>query len=253
MAFNKIQPEQIQLATFFSNSGDIDINQTDTGVRLNLSRSITGNFNFTGDGSRPFKVNEKPVLALTQAEDSSYTFESGSFAINGSVNTLMSGINNVGINVQAVSSSGNASNNISINGSSQVFGSGVINCFAVGQQATFSDPTTGAVIFSDFAANPSETKGNDSFLVDFTGGSYFEGGKTYHLNDIHVSASTSGLYSGDLNVLGDTFMGTSTVITRWTGQAINSQSGSMMVSGDKLAVHIQGSWYGIGTADMTAL
>ena len=47
MAFNKIQPEQIQLATFFSNSGDIAINQTDTGVRLNLSRGITGNFNFS--------------------------------------------------------------------------------------------------------------------------------------------------------------------------------------------------------------
>ena len=254
MAFNKIQPEQIQLATFFSNSGDIAINQTDTGVRLNLSRSITGNFNFTGDGSRPFKVNEKPVLALTQAADSSYTFESGSFAINGSVNTLMSGINNVGINVQSVNSSGNASNNTVINGESSTIGSGAQDCFAVGRQVTFTNPTTGAVVFSDFAgSNPAETKGNDSFLVDFTGGSYFEGGKTYHLNDVHVSASTSGLYSGDLNVLGDTFMGTSTVITRWSGQTINSQSGSMMVSGDKLAVYLLGAWYGIGTADMTAL
>ena len=44
MAFNKIQPEQIQLATFFSSSGDISISQTDTGVGLNLSRDIVGDF-----------------------------------------------------------------------------------------------------------------------------------------------------------------------------------------------------------------
>ena len=185
MPFNKIQPEQIQLATFFSSSGDIAINQTDTGVRLNLSRGITGDFNFTGDASRPFQINEKPVLTSTHASNSSYTFESGSFAINGSVSTLMSGINNVGINVQSVNSSGNASNNTIINGESSTIGSGSQDCFAVGRQVSFTNPTTGAVIFSDFAAsNPAETKGTDTFLVDFTGGSYFEGGNTYHLNDI---------------------------------------------------------------------
>ena len=117
MAFNKIQPEQIQLATFFSNSGDIAINQTDTGVALNLSRGITGDFSFTGDSSRPFQINEKPVITSSHASNSSYTFESGSFAINGSVNTLISGVNNVGINVEGVSISGNADNNTIINGS----------------------------------------------------------------------------------------------------------------------------------------
>lgn len=253
MAFNKIQPEQIQLPTFFSNSGDINITQTDTGVKLNLSRGITGNFTFTGDASRPFKINGRQALFAAEENSSSYTFESGSFAINGANNTLISGINNVAINANQVSISGTSTNNTSINGSSQVFGSGANNCFAVGQQATFTNATTGAVIFSDFAANPSETKGNDSFLVDFTGGSYFEGGDTYHLNNVNVRSASSGLFSGDLNVLGDTFMGTSTVITRWSGQSLNSQSGSMMVSGDKLAVYLLGAWYGIGTADMTAI
>ena len=41
MPFNKIQPEQIQLATFFSSSGDISVNQTETGVGLNLSREVS--------------------------------------------------------------------------------------------------------------------------------------------------------------------------------------------------------------------
>ena len=60
MAFNKIQPEQIQLHTFFSDSGDLRFTQTNTGVKVNLSRNITGDFNFTGQ----FKTNGKSVFGL---------------------------------------------------------------------------------------------------------------------------------------------------------------------------------------------
>jgi hypothetical protein len=250
MAFNKIQPEQIQLATFFSSSGDISIDQTDTGVGLNLSRGITGDFLFTGDGSRPFKVNNRQVLLLTEDSNSDYTFESGSFAINGSNNTLISGTNNVAINSNQVSISGEATSNTSINGKQQVFGSGVENCFAVGEQATFTTATTGAVVFSDFNSNTSETKGDHTFLVDFSSGSYFEGGDTYHLNNINVRDTSSGLFSGDLNVLGDTFMGSSTVISVYSGQTPVAQSGSIMVSGSKVAVHVGGSWVGITTESL---
>ena len=261
MAFNKIQPEQIQLATFFSNSGDINITQTDTGVQLNLSRGITGNFGFTGDAARPFKVKGRQVLFAAEETTSDYTFESGSFAINGSNNTFISGTNNVAINANNVSVSGNADNNTSINGSAQVFGSGVDNCFAVGEQATFSDPTTGAVIFSDFAANTSEGKGNDSFLVDFTGGSYFEGGPTYHLNHVLVRSSSSGIFSGDLNVLGDTFLtglnvsgvatfNTGFVLPQWEGIDMVGRSGSLAVSGEYLICYLTGGWVGIGTTNI---
>tara|TARA_R100001510_G_C7584078_1_gene156018 strand:- start:58 stop:852 length:795 start_codon:yes stop_codon:yes gene_type:complete len=263
MAFNKIQPEQIQLATFFSNSGDIAINQTDTGVALNLSRGITGDFSFTGDSSRPFQINEKPVITSSHASNSSYTFESGSFAINGSVNTLISGVNNVGINVEGVSISGNADNNTIINGEQSTIGSGSKDCFAVGRQISFTPPTTGAVVFSDFAAsNAVQTKGNDTFLVDFTGGSYFEGGNTYHLNNIHVSPSSSGLFSGDLNVLGDTFLtglnvsGVATfnsgfTLPQWKGTTMAGTSGSMAVSGTTLTVFLNNGWVGIGTTSIS--
>ena len=46
MAFNKIQPEQLQLPTFYSDSGDISISQGTTGVQLNLSRILEGSFYF---------------------------------------------------------------------------------------------------------------------------------------------------------------------------------------------------------------
>jgi|TARA_R100000081_G_C4773327_1_gene146964 hypothetical protein len=258
MAFNKIQPEQIQLATFFSNSGDIAINQTDTGVRLNLSREITGDFAFTGDANQPFKVNGKQVLTASHSTDSNFTFESGSFSINGTNNSLISGIDNVAINANGISVSGTASENISLNGAAQVFGSGVENCFAVGQQATFSTPTTGSVIFSDFQANATETKGNDSFVVDYTSGSYFEGGDTYHLNNVVVASSKSGLFSGDLNVLGDTFLsgvGVSGIMTfntgftlpQYIGSTMQGTSGAMAVSGDKVAIFLTGGWVALAT------
>ena len=240
MAFNKIQPEQIQLATFFSNSGDIAINQTDTGVRLNLSREITGDFAFTGDANQPFKVNGKQVLTASHSTDSNFTFESGSFSINGTNNSLISGIDNVAINANGISVSGTASENISLNGAAQVFGSGVENCFAVGQQATFSTPTTG------------------SFVVDYTSGSYFEGGDTYHLNNVVVASSKSGLFSGDLNVLGDTFLsgvGVSGIMTfntgftlpQYIGSTMQGTSGAMAVSGDKVAIFLTGGWVALAT------
>ncbi len=247
MAFNKIQPEQIQLATFFSSSGDISIDQTDTGVGLNLSRGITGDFLFTGDAARPFKVNNRQVLLLTEDSDSNYTFESGSYAINGSNSTLISGTNNVAINANQVSISGNADNNTSINGKSQVFGSGVDDCFAVGEQVTFSDPTTGAVVFSDFESNSTETKGNSSFVVDFTSGSYFEGGDTYHLNNLNVRSTSSGLFSGDLNVLGDAFMGTNFRMPLFSGQSLIADSGQLLFSGGKPIFHDGTAWVGITT------
>ena len=202
MAFNKIQPEQIQLATFFSNSGDIHINQTDTGVKLNLSRLITGNFGFTGDAARPFKINSRQVLFAAEENSSNYT-----------------------------------------------------------QQATFTNATTGAVIFSDFEANPTETKGNATMVVDFTSGSYFEGGNTYHLNNIHVRSASSGLFSGDLNVLGDTFLsgvGVSGVATfntgftlpQYIGTDMAGTSGALAVSGEKVAVYLTGGWVGLGTTSL---
>ena len=259
MAFNKIQPEQIQLATFFSDSGDIDITQSTTGVQLNLSRGITGDFSFTGTAARPFKINNRQALLLTEASSASYTFESGSFAINGSSNSNISGVNNIALNAKAVTVSGAATNNTSINGSSQLFGTGVADCFAVGRQATFTDPTTGSAIFSDFEASSSETKGNATFLVDFASGSYFEGGATYHLNNVNVRAASSGVFSGKLNVIGDTLLSgtnisgvttfnTGFTLPQWVGHGMAGTSGTLAVSGSTLIYYgYTGGWVGVGT------
>ena len=221
-------------------------------------RGITGNFNFSGEYPKPFTVNNRQALLLAEDAGGAYEFQKGSIAINASVNTLMSGTNNVGINVQSVNSSGNASNNTVINGEASTVGSGSQDCFAVGRQVSFTDPTTGAVVFSDFAAsNPSETKGTDTFLVDFTGGSFFEGGNTYHLNDIHVSSSSSGLFSGDLNVLGNTFkngittFNTGFTLPQWIGTTMAGTSGAMAASGGTVVIYLNGGWVSLPTGTIS--
>ena len=42
MAFTKIQPQQLQLPTFTSPSGDFSFTDLSTGIQINLDRTITG-------------------------------------------------------------------------------------------------------------------------------------------------------------------------------------------------------------------
>ena len=253
MPFNKIQPEQIQLATFFSSSGDIAISQTDTGVGLNLSRNLVGDFTITGDSPDPLVINKRAVFTMPLTGTNTVENpRSGTFVFNGADN-VVSGTRNIVINGDNDSFSGNSVDNVSVNGSNQIFGSGVDGCTALaGNGASFSS-TTGAVIISDGLAAATTAFSNHSLNIDFASGTFIEGGTTNFLSSYHVNSASSGLHSGNLKVLGDTFMGTSTVITRYSGQTINSQSGSIMVTGDKLAVYMAGAWYGIGTADMTPI
>ena len=121
MAFNKIQPEQLQLPTFYSDSGDISISQGTTGVQLNLSRILEGSFYFTGD----LQLNKCPVLAGGVTGSNTYKPSSGNFVINGVSNTI-TGSNNTIINSTNTTISG--IDNVSVNGFSQDFGSGVEDC-----------------------------------------------------------------------------------------------------------------------------
>ena len=84
MPFNKIQPEQLQMPTFFSDLGDIALNVTETGVGLNVSRGLTGNFNITGE----LLVDDRHVFRSASTGVNSFTPASGGLVINGSSNDL---------------------------------------------------------------------------------------------------------------------------------------------------------------------
>ena len=147
MAFNKIQPEQLQMPTFYSDSGDIVFDNTiETGVKANLSRGLTGDFAFTG----VLTSNKHPLLKLADTGSNDYDISgvSGSFAINGTSN-IVSGENNVCVN--GISTVMSGKRNVSINGRNQTFRQNVDDCTALaGRQAYFDIGTTGAVVMTDF-------------------------------------------------------------------------------------------------------
>ena len=219
MAFNKIQPEQLQLPTFYSDSGDISISQGTTGVQLNLSRILEGSFYFTGD----LQLNKCPVLAGGVTGSNTYKPSSGNFVINGVSNTI-TGSNNTIINSTNTTISG--IDNVSVNGFSQDFGSGVEDCTVLaGSLTNFNQGVSGSVIISDTSPSLAVTsKGEHTLNIGFISGTYFEGGTTNFLSSFNVASSASGLFSGGLNSLTTAFV---------TGAEVATQS---VVTGQDLTV-----------------
>ena len=191
--FTKIQPEQIQLPTFFSNSGDFAIVQnTDTGINLNLSRNLTGDFDITGS----FSVNSRGLL--TTDETNLFSSESGNSALGGSDNVVSGSYCSA---VASRLSTINGVNNVDLNGSSSIFHSGSKdNVLIGGANCIFDSGVTGAAIFSDKYSSTSD-RGNHSAVINFNSGLFIEN-KTHFEDNFFVSSTASGVFSGDLNVLG---------------------------------------------------
>ncbi len=199
MPFNKIQPEQLQMPTFFSDLGDIALNVTETGVGLNLSRGLTGNFNFTGqllvDGRHTVRSADTGLNAFDPA--------SGSLVINGTDNTLG---DFDGVCINGLSNDISGTMNISLNGNQQQFGSGTQGNFGVGAMAYFLDETTGSVVLTDGLSNSVTSIGNHCMNVDFDGGIYLNGGQIVAQTPLRATTAASGLFSGDFSVLGDSYL-----------------------------------------------
>tara|TARA_R110000824_G_scaffold345743_1_gene532409 strand:- start:171 stop:1082 length:912 start_codon:yes stop_codon:yes gene_type:complete len=234
MAFNKIQPEQIQLATFFSDSGDLDITQTDTGVQMNLSRDLTGDFSFTGSLS----TNGRSVFGLANTGDNFFITDNNTILLNGANTQIrgtgnsafladgsqISGINNVAINVNSVnfigSSVGVAARNTALHGRGISFPYGV----------------TGSLAMKDFSASSQSVNQNHSLYVNFESGHFFEGGQSHFSKS--VSFGESGVISGNLEVIGSGFLTGQEIITKHylTGYASGNyvnKYGPQTISGEK--------------------
>ena len=82
MSFTKIQPQQLQMPTFFSDSGDFTFSDQITGYKANLNRNLTGDFNFGGT----ILFNSKRPVVL----DDSVLFDTGfgNMDIGGFDNTI---------------------------------------------------------------------------------------------------------------------------------------------------------------------
>ena len=198
MAFNKIQPEQCRPRITDSPSGDIKIYSTDTGLSLDLSRGLTGDFAFTGS----LTLNKRPVFPLAD-ETNIFDTSRESFVINGSSN-IVRGDETFVLNSSAVASSG--TQNIAFNSDAGAFETGTLSCLGIGSMFVFPESTTGSVILTDSQDSLYYSEGNDVLSIDFEGGTYLGGGNFVVTSDLMVSSTASGLLSGDFSVLGDSYL-----------------------------------------------
>tara|TARA_R110000765_G_scaffold42152_3_gene89309 strand:+ start:204 stop:1115 length:912 start_codon:yes stop_codon:yes gene_type:complete len=269
MAFNKIQPEQIQLATFFSDSGDLNITQTDTGVQMNLSKGLTGDFSFTGSLS----INGKSVFGLANTGNNEFDIDSGNILFLGANTQIGDSVidhDNVGILANLSQISG--INNVALNVSNTSFSTGSQNNTALaGNSLSFAKEATGSVILKDTTSSSQTAISPQSLYVNFGSGHFFEGGRTYF--ETHASFGESGIFSGSLEVLGSGFLTGQEIITKHylTGYAENNfvnRSDHQIITGEKRIVSsmrfdtgfqlpaytgtVQGAHYvGIGSSSIT--
>lgn len=239
MAFTKIQPQQLQLPTFTSPSGDFSFSDLSTGIEINLSRSISGPININD-----LTVGSSEVLKLP----SSSSVSSTSVVLAGTNNTV-TGTNNVVINGSS-NSEISGSFNVLINGTSVDFGaSGQNNTIIAGDTASFSDKVTGSVILADHETTINNDT-NHSLIVSFASGVTFENGDVQFNDDVQfngdtvvldsnlrVNADNPVLFSGRFQVDGDAYFSNSVTLDdsseaasqHWVGTRITHNTSSAVV------------------------
>ena len=202
MAFTKIQPQQVQLATFLSPSGDLTFTDNVTGVSANLSRSLAGNFDFTDS----LTISSSEVITSAPSNNTS----SSSIALGG-ISNVISGSNNVLVNGTANTQfSGNY--NVLVNGTLNDFGaSGQNNTILAGRQCSFDDKVTGAVILADHETTLANNV-NHSLTVGFSSGVTFRAGDVEFDSHLKVNANHSGILSGNVHVGGTAYFNQSVTV-----------------------------------------
>lgn len=200
MAFTKIQPQQLQLPTFTSPSGDLSFTDLSTGVQVNLQRSISGPITIT-----ELSVSSSETLLTTPVSNS---FSDTSISLAGTNNTV-SGSNNVLVNGTSTTDFSGTFNTL-LNGESVSFGaSGQNNTILAGNGVSFDDQITGSVILADHE-NTVTNSTNHSLLISFASGTTFENGDVqfngddvYLSSHLNVDSSHSGIFSGNLKTEGN--------------------------------------------------
>ena len=273
MAFNKIQPEQIEMPTFFSDSGDLRYSQSDTGVNINLSRNITGDFEFTGK----FKTNGKSIFGLANTGNNIFNVDFGNLLFQGNATDIANGPND-GNNIAIMSELSNISgkNNFVIQGHSISFATGSQKNTALGRNITFPTESTGITVLKDQKSDGINVDVCESLYVQYASGHNFRVGPNFF--DGSASFGGSGIFSGNIEVLGDAFLSGSTFVNqeylernaggdqdisgtyvfetgfqlpKWGGAASTAgttthpATGALAISGQTLCVFVGGSWCGI--------
>jgi hypothetical protein len=187
MPYSKIQPQQLQLPTFLSHSGDITFTDQVTGVNAILNRTLDGDFNF----SDSLTINSKEVITADASNNTSST----SIALGGASNTV-TGANNVLVNgLSNTAFSGEY--NVLLNGTLNDFGaSGKSNTIVAGKSVVLGDKTTGCVVIADHKTAITHST-NESLLINFASGTTIAGGDVSIDANFEVTSPHSGRFFGN--------------------------------------------------------
>lgn len=187
MPYSKIQPQQLQLPTFVSHSGDITFTDQVTGVNAILNRTLDGEFNF----SDSLTINSKEVIT----QNSSSNTSSSSIALGGA-NNLVTGDNNVLVNGED-NTAFSGEYNVLLNGTLNNFGaSGKHNTIVAGKSVVLGDKTTGCVVIADHQTSITHNT-NESLLINFASGTTIAGGDVSIAANLEVTSLHSGRFRGN--------------------------------------------------------
>ena len=234
MSFNKIQPEQIQMPIFFSDSGDLNLSQTDTGIKLNLSKNLTGNFSFSGD----LLTDGKPVFGVANTGNNFFLSKNDTVLFQGS-NTQIRGTGNMAFKASASQISGR--NNVALNVRSATFlgnagGVAENNTALHGRGIVFGNSISGSVVMKDYTTSSQSATNSHALYSNFSNGHFFDGGPVFL--EKSISTKASGVISGGLEVLGSGFLTGQEITTKHylTGYASGNYTnlfGDQTIAGEK--------------------
>ena len=203
---NLINPRQYTPYSLNTPSGNLLFSQGIDFFNCYLLENITGNINITGS----LKVNGQNVLSTSTTN----TYGGTNVSVFNSINAFASGSSN-----SIVSSNGSrvsGSNNVIFGGLDNKIADADNACLLGGKNVVLNH--TGATILADGGESAKRSVERYSLTIDFDSGmfvqnnSYFNGalyvtgGNTVLSNsNLYVSASNSGFFSGDIQVLGNVY------------------------------------------------
>jgi hypothetical protein len=199
--YNKIQPEQIEIHTFSSPSGDIYFQQGANYVYGNLSRRLTGNFNITGG----LVLNGSAVYTT----DSSNIFGAVRNVILGGQNNRIIGTGNAIIN--SINSNVSGFQNLDLNCDGSIFEKGSRFCTVLaGKNSIINENISGSVIISDITNDAIIADTSNKLYINFENGIDIAGNVVVNddllINDnagLYLDQNSSGIFSGDVGFFGD--------------------------------------------------
>lgn len=203
---NLINPRQYTPYSLLTPSGNLLFSQGIDFFNCYLLENITGNINITGS----LKVNGQNVLSTSTTN----TYGGTNVSIFNSINAFATGSSNsiVSSNVSRVS----GSNNVIIGGLDNKIADADNSSLLGGKNVVLNH--TGATILADGGESAKRSVERYSLTIDFDSGMfvqnnayingalYVTGGNTVLSNsNLYVSASNSGFFSGDMQVLGNAY------------------------------------------------